>query len=480
MKREALRINDYTGTDPYGTGLRRISLLLPEQECTGFLGLSSSGKDHLIHLLTGRKDPDFEKMKLSIRGERIRSAERLTELVCRMHPDNYRVRDWSVAEYAALVRAGWLLMGKNRRRMREEVQALLDRICPGMLADTQLQDLSPYEKRMADLAKTCLKGAGVLVIEDDLEDLRAHEQTAFAAQMRRIAREYHFTVIVSSHSYEVIRLLCDQLIFFRDGRIVRKCRAAAVAGRGEIERYLLGAKSDAQKSLEDYIRGQSGEEPGEEYAQPVYRVRGLPVYSDTGKTHPVDLNFSPGSITTLLVMNEAQRMRLFDNISGRDTDREVYCVIGDRRLSAGEYEQFVRAKVVSILRPGSREELFRNMSVSENLLLPSLEKISGADYLFESKSLINAVDDSPTLPADREAMMGQMDVNDRIAVVMERWLLYNPKVLVLMDPFERCDLYGVSMVRSYILRFASIGAAVIVLRVRDEYMEDISDEIIRL
>ena len=479
MRKEALRINDYTGTDQAGMRLRRISLILSEGECTGFLGLSSSGKDHLVRLLTGRETPDFEEMKLTIRGERIRSARRLTEMVCRMHPDNFRVRDWTVAEYIALVQAGWLLMGRNRRKMHREVQELLDKICPDLQAETPLQNLSAYEKRMADLAKTCLKGAGVLVIEDDLEDLTAREQHSFAERMREAAERYHFTVIVNSHSNEVIRLLCDQLVFFRDGRIIRKCRASALTGRAEMERYLLGTKSDAQKSLEEYIRGQNETVPGDEYRQPAYRVRGIGVLSDSGDAKTVDLNFSPGTITTLLVINEEKRTRLFNNISGRDPDEDVYCVIGERRLGRGEYEQFVREKVVSVMKLGSRDELFGNMSVSENLILPSLGKISGADYLLEAGSLINAVDASPTLPEEQNGLMARRDVNDRIAVMMERWLLYNPKVLVMMDPFERCDLYGVSMVRSYILRFASSGTAVIVLRARDEYMEDISDEIIR-
>ena len=77
-----------------------------------------------------------------------------------------------------------------------------------------------------------------------------------------------------------------------------------------------------------------------------------------------------------------------------------------------------------------------------------------------------------------DAAADSLGVNDIINITLERWYIYNPKVLILFEPFARCDLMGVSIVKSYIKKFANRGSAVIIIKSREEYVEDISDQII--
>jgi len=50
----------------------------------------------------------------------------------------------------------------------------------------------------------------------------------------------------------------------------------------------------------------------------------------------------------------------------------------------------------------------------------------------------------------------------------------------LFEPFFHCDIFGISLVKSYIKKFTGIGTTVIIVKSRKEYAEDISDRIISI
>ena len=73
-----------------------------------------------------------------------------------------------------------------------------------------------------------------------------------------------------------------------------------------------------------------------------------------------------------------------------------------------------------------------------------------------------------------------MGINVLIGITLERWSIYNPRVLVLFEPFALCDIKGTQIVKDYIKKFAARGISVIIVKTREEYVEDISDQIIRI
>ncbi len=75
---------------------------------------------------------------------------------------------------------------------------------------------------------------------------------------------------------------------------------------------------------------------------------------------------------------------------------------------------------------------------------------------------------------------GSLKINELIQLTLERWRIFNPNVLVLLEPFALCDVKDVSVVKSYIKKFSQNGTTVIIVNTREEYVEDISDRIINI
>ncbi|KMZ54128.1 hypothetical protein [Dorea sp. D27] len=471
MKREILRINSLNYVYAGNRKLENLSMCILEGESVGFLGLTYSGKDLLVRLLCGEAEADICGLNIYVDGTKMSDQEELVQKVYRIAASNYLIDDWTVAEYIGLVDSSWFQMLWNRRHLEEETDAYFKELGIPFDVSRKMKELTELEKRIADMVKARSHGARIVIVEDEFEGMRPESIGEFAHVMKRLAKG-NMAVIVNSHSDMVLSILSDKYIIMKKGRIVKKCSKDYIQDSSHLEKFLLGGTIKSKKQdMDSYTLEQSEEK------KTVYRVRGLEL-KDGRKG---DFNFFKGEVVTFLVLDGKEKERLFLVLSGRKPGRDNYCIIDSKEYASGDFSGFVQGKIVSVMHMGSKEEVFTRMSAGQNLLLPSLGKISSVEYIISSgrisKMLKQNMDSDAVMP-DMEA--GDLEINDLISITLERWYIYNPKVLVLFEPFAQCDVYGVSIVKSYIKKFANRGTAVIILKSREEYVEDISDKIISL
>lgn len=470
MKREMLRINNLNYSHAPARKLENISLCIMEGESVGFLGLTYSGKNLLVSILKNEIRIDPEEYSIYIAGMRIRECETLEDKVYRICADNYRIGDWSVAEYIGLVDTGWFRTIRGKKELEEGVRALLAELCLDFDASEKIRDLTELEKRIVDLAKACWRKAGIVIVEDEMAGMNQAEVTRFGQVMHRVIAG-RMAAIISSHSNMVLSVLADKYVIFDKGHIVKKCRATVLQGGTSLEDFL---QSDTPPETGDIIKSMPGK--GTREPEVIFQVRGMQFLN--GKKE--DFSFAKGQITVLLVRSLQEKERMFLTLSGRGGTEATF-ILNSRRCENTEIALFVKEKVVSVAYPGSSREIFPYMTVEENLLLPSMEKISSMDYIRKRKNISRVLAEEIKLSGQMRQTAAQgLEVNDRIRITMERWYIYNPRVLILLEPFAMCDMYGVAIVREYICKFAEIGTTVIVLSTREEYLEDIADNILRI
>lgn len=436
----------------------------------GFLGLSYSGKDLTVKILSGDTQEELRRHHIYIGGRRISGNGELTGAVYRIAASNYIIDDWTVAEYVGLVDSGWFQLMWKKRRLEEQVRKFFEEIEVGISVSKKMKELSELEKRVVDVAKAKWNKKKLLIVEDEFEGMRPEDIKELGKVVKRLIAG-DMGVIINSHSDIVLSLLSEKYVIFKKGRIVKKCRKDYIKNRLHLEKFLLGGGViSRKKDLDSYmLEEQEGE------GKPVYRIEGLRM--STGKVF--DFNFLRGEIVTFLALDGKVKERLFMILSGRSAAPYISCVLNSRVYRAADFSDYVREKVVSVMYMGSEEEVFAGMSAGENLLIPSLRKISSFDYIANSSKIPRMLGEElrqAEVAADVSA--DSLGVNDIINITLERWYIYNPRVLILFEPFARCDLMGVSIVKSYIKKFANRGTAVIIIKSREEYMEDISDQII--
>ena len=469
MRKEILRIQHLNYQTKAGNELKYISFYLLEGEVTGFLGLENSGKEILVDILSG--ELKFKRGIVNLCGERMVSSGDLAGFVYKMKDSNYLIEDWSVAEYINLVdnRSVWGIL--HQKTLIAEVRELLEVLQIGIDANKKLGELSEVEKRLVDVAKAYKKKARILIIEDEFDGLSRQEIEYFKKELVRVISG-KMTVIVNNHSDMVTGILAGKLIIFKKGAIVKKCSTEYIQNPKYLERYLMATNVRSRKKTLDSMRlNQTGE------YEIIYRVAHVNTSHDTN----MEFSFRKGEITTVLALDRKEKEEIFGILSGRVQKAGVEQQIGEEICNFDDISDYVRNKIISILHLGNLEELLPSMSVGENILMPSLNKITSLEYTLAERRIVKMLEkemsDTGIFKGEKIKKLG---VNDRIALTLERWHVYSPKVIVLFEPFAQCDTYGVSLVKSYIKKIASGGSAVIVVKSREEYMEELSDRFIQI
>lgn len=467
MKREILRIHNLNYDYNLTSKLENISMCILEGECIGFLGLTYSGKDFLLQLLGGQVEEASGKFHVYIDGKKISDNKSLKEKVYHISARNYRIDNWTVAEYIGLVDAGWLYMLFHGKGLQGEIKDYFQKLSLQIDVSAKIRDLSENQKRIVDLVKALKKGAKIIVIEDAFEGMDGEDIKAFYGVMKRLISK-RAAVIVNCHSNMIMNLLSDKYIIFSRGRIVKKCAKTYIKANAQLERFLLDENMHRKEKTDERQMDYDQEEI-------VYRIKGLRV----NKNQRQDFEFAKGKVVTFLILDAVDKERIFMVLSGRKAEKETRYILNYQRYENVTPELFAEHKLVSIKNLGNGEEIFAQMSVGENLLLPSLGKISSLEYILFSTGIEKMIAEKIiTEEGGANILAGGLEINEMITIILERWYIYNPKVLILFEPFALCDAYGVSIVKSYIKKFAARGTAVILVNSRKEYAEDISDQFI--
>lgn len=453
--------------------LQNISLLVTEGDRIGFFGLSQSGKDFLIRLITGKENVEVRNINIYLKGKKAEDISQLKSFFYWMTPTRYPF-SWTVAEYVYLQESGWLMLRQQEKRLLERSRECFEELNLDIDVSKKIRDLSELEKRIVEIVRAYHLGASVIIIQDEFEDFQRTDLLRFSKILSRVQSETGMAVIINSHSDLVMELLTDKSVIFKNGKIVKKGYHKNFLDSEQAENYLLGKTlSSKKKSLEAYSR--ELEANADKSDEIVYSLENY--YKTDGEK--VKFEFCKGKITTLLINNNEEKERLFAALTGWENNLEVVRKVNGKKISKKDILGMIEKKVVGIKHLGSKDEIFSDMKIADNLILPSLRKLTQRQYIFHSAGLIKSVsvNQSELFPSPYQKM-AELETDERIAVMLERWYIYTPRVLVLMEPFVSCDIYGVSIVKNYLRKFTSKATAIVILKSREEYIEDLSDEII--
>lgn len=471
MKKELLRINHLNYTYTRTRKLENVSFCILEGECIGFLGLTYSGKDLLAGLLGGEITEGRGSGAIYVGGQKVNDWEMLGEEIYRMRPANYMIEDWTVAEYLCLVDARWAGAFWRRGVLEEEAGAYFAELDIDLDVSTRMRHLSEMEKRIVDVVKAYRSGAKIIIIEDEFDGMSQVEIQKFGQILHRLILD-RMSVIVNSNSNFILSVLSDKYIIFNRGHIVKKCAREYIQNEEQLELYLLGESTVSVRE-----NAESRQEVSVQEEDVVYRVRNLKLR----KGGRENLNFIKGEVVTLIILDRREKEKLFMALSGRRKSEETHYILNGKRYDNMDCYELAREKVVSVRALGSREEVFERMTVGENLMLPSLEKISFWDYIRSAGGIRKMMlEDMGEERSVRDVKAGELRVNERIQMTLERWYIFNPMVLILFEPFALCDVNGVDVVKKYVKKFANKGTTVIIVNTREEYVEDISDRIVHI
>lgn len=210
-KDAALRRTEHV---PGVEALRGVDLVVEAGTAVGVVGANGAGKSTLLRLVAGVLEPD--EGRVEVRG----SVGSLLELGAGFHPD--------LTGRESAVLAG-VVDGLSRRAARDRVEGICEFAGLGGFIDQPLRTYSSgMQARLAFAIATAERPDVVLV-----DEVLAVGDVAFqqrCIERLRAFRRHGSTLLFVSHDPDLVRMLCERVVWLDAGRIVADGDAGDVVG----------------------------------------------------------------------------------------------------------------------------------------------------------------------------------------------------------------------------------------------------------
>lgn len=423
--------------------------LYPAEVCA-LLGENGAGKSTLVKILTGVQQPDGGRVTIDGRSARITSpqdAERLGISV--IHQESVVFDDLSVAENIFIASPPTRLRMIDWRVMRRRAAALLAQLESGIDPRRPLRELSIAQKHLVQIARALSCDARIVIMDEATASLSQHE----AADLLRIVhglRDGGRAVLYISHKMEEVFAVADRYAVFRDGVSVG-AGPLRDTNRDALVALMVG------RALDDFpkTRAQIGPE--------MLRVENL---SRRGEFAALDFGVSGGEILGIYGLVGAGRSEAMRALFGLTEAGGGRVIVDGRPVHFGHPDEAVRAGIAYIPEDRQGQGVILSRSIAANIALAGLGRFGHCGFLRRRRQDAAAEQWVLRLQIKCAGVHQQVQFlsgGNQQKVVLAKWLLTAPRVLILDEPTKGIDVGAKATVHRLIGELAAQGVAVILV-----------------
>lgn len=208
-------------TYPDGTNaLTGINLQVKKGEFIGILGANGSGKTTLLKLLNGLLKPIKGNVLLSQKDIRSIDKDALFRRVCTcfQNPDHQLFAP-TVAQDIAF---GPINMGLPQEEIEERVNNSLSAVGMSGCGNRPISALSFGQKKRICLAGVLAMRPEVILLDEPTSSLDPHGVNDIMRLLKDLNKSKEVTLVMSTHSVDLVPLFIDRLIVLNKGTMVRE------------------------------------------------------------------------------------------------------------------------------------------------------------------------------------------------------------------------------------------------------------------
>lgn len=433
--------------------LQEVDFHLNEGEICALLGENGAGKSTLMNILGGVLSPDSGRILLD--GKEVKFASPVESLdmgIGFIHQELNLINDLTVYEnmfITHLPRAGAFL---DTRLMKEKTQELFDRMDLKLDPCAMVRDLDASYKQIVEICRALLQNASIIIMDEPTTSLTEPEIQRVFAIMRTL-REQKVSLIFISHKLGEVMEICDRYTVLRDGKMVASGLVAETDTR-QLAAHMVGHEVRTELLHRDSPLGQE-----------MLRLEGL---SDGRHFENISLSVRAGEVLGVTGLLGDGRSELFQSVfgaMGKKYSGKVW--LAGKEIRMTDTHQSLEAGLAYLPRNRKENAILKDMNILDNGSIVFLPKLSRALGFIDEKrqqALFQKQAQSLSIKMGSQFdSITSLSGGNQQKVVLAKWLMSEPKVLILDNPTQGVDVGAKEEIYSIIHTLALSGVAVVVL-----------------
>ncbi len=452
MSELALRMVGVNKVFPGVKALDDIHFEVEKGEIHALIGENGAGKSTLIKILAGIYRPDGGEIFIDGRPvEMDNVATARKHGISVIHQELSLAKNMTVAEN--------IFMGKfpgkkggfvDDAKMLSETAKLLKLIGMEELApDTPVSRLSVAKQQMVEICRSLSEETRILVMDEPTASLAAAEVDRLMGIMRML-KEKGVTIIFISHKLNEIFEICDRITVMRDGRYI-------------------GTKAVKDMAYEELINMMVGRDlqniyPPHETNPGEILLEARHISSD--RVFDAGFTLRRGEVLGFYGLMGAGRSELMRALLGIDKSTKEAVILEGKEVSVNNPTEAAQAGIVLAPEDRKYEGLILKQTVGFNITLPILKRIIKGirlDKKFNDETIESIGKRLRIKTPSYEAKVVNLSGGNQQKVVLAKWLVTNPKVLILDEPTRGIDVGAKQEIYKLIYEIVAMGVGVILI-----------------
>jgi ABC-type sugar transport system ATPase subunit len=398
-------------------------------EVVAIAGANGAGKSTLIRILSGAVARDAGEIRIAGAPVELASPREAQALGVRtVHQELSLVPHLSVTEnilLGALPRRGGLV---DWPAAHERAGALLKRIgYDAINPRANAGRLSVARRQMVEIAKALASEPRILILDEPSAVLAGEDLEKLFALIRSLRAE-GVLVLYVSHRLEEVMQIADRVTVIKDGRIVAT-RTPAETSEEEIVRLMAG------RNLEQVFPPRR---PAP--ARALLAVDGL---CRDGVFEDVSFEVRAGEIVGMFGLVGSGRTEVAECLFGAARPSAGTIAVDGEMVEPRTPKEAIRAGLALVTEDRKDSGLVLDMCVRDNAGLATMRssrRFGLLDRRRQNERIGKAIDELEVTPRRLDMPVKRLSGGNQQKVVLTKWLLSNPRVLILDEPTRGVDV----------------------------------------
>ena len=438
---------------PGVVALDNVQLKLKRGTVHALMGENGAGKSTLMKIVAGIYTPDTGSFRL--RGQEIRLTGPLDALengIAMIHQELNLMGPMTVAENIWIRREPVNKFGIiNHAEMRRWTAELFKRLNIDIDPEIEVRKLSVANRQMVEIAKAVSFDSDVLIMDEPTSALTEREVEHLFKIIRALKADGK-GIIYITHKMNELFEIADEVSVFRDGKYIATKSSDEVT-RDDIIRMMVGREITQMFPKETVPIGDV-----------VLSVKGLAL----GKIFKdVSFDVRAGEILGLAGLVGSGRSNIAETIFGVTPSTAGTISINGEPVNMSSPAVAMANGMAFLTEDRKETGCFLNLNIQDNTQMAVLQNKYVKNGLVQQTELTKDSIAMNTALRVKTPDMQEPIINlsggNQQKVLIARWLLTRPRILILDEPTRGIDVGAKAEIHRLISKLAGEGVAVIMI-----------------
>jgi galactofuranose transport system ATP-binding protein len=442
-------------TFPGVKALKSVDFRLLPGEVHALMGQNGAGKSTLIKVLTGVNKPEAGTVMLegkAIRPQSTSDAENLG--ISTVYQEVNLCPNLSVAENVFLGREQrkfGFIDWKEMNRQAEKV--LRDKLDISIDASKELSSYSIAIQQMVAIARALARASKILILDEPTSSLDDKEVAQLFAAIRKL-KEQGLAILFVTHFLNQTYEISDRISVLRNGEFVGEWETSKLP-RLELISKMIG---------KDYVELETmpkSSKAKRDSSKVFLRLKGV---GRKGLINPVDLEIEEGETLGLAGLLGSGRTEIAKLLFGIEQAEGGDYILDGKKTAVRSPQAALRKGLGFCPENRKVEAIVGEFTVRENIIL-ALQARQGILRALSRKQQ-NAFADKYIAALgistpSAEQLVKNLSGGNQQKVILARWLLTEPRLLILDEPTRGIDVRAKAEIQKLIMELCAKGLSIV-------------------